>query len=160
MPGMQEGGARVCIGNSKAILSRSQKICGHHLTRIGLGVSQIAMKTADVAGDVSHGCHTCWSFTSATSPTRLGRCRTTGLCRPDRRPERYPYLASRGPTYLENSHANRTWNPASHQTACEPRGRSSNAHYLKKLCRCRRSYVFPSAALAAASTFCFANGIS
>jgi hypothetical protein len=30
----------------------------------------------------------------------------------------YPYVALRCPTYLENSHANHTWNPQSHQTAC------------------------------------------
>jgi len=30
----------------------------------------------------------------------------------------YPYVALRGPTYHENSHANHTWHPQSHQTAC------------------------------------------
>jgi hypothetical protein len=30
----------------------------------------------------------------------------------------YPYVALRGLTYRENSHANHTWHPHSHQTAC------------------------------------------
>jgi hypothetical protein len=30
----------------------------------------------------------------------------------------YPQVALRGPTYRENSHANHTWHPKSHQTAC------------------------------------------
>ena len=30
----------------------------------------------------------------------------------------YPYVALRGPTYRENSHASHTWHPQSHQTAC------------------------------------------
>ena len=30
----------------------------------------------------------------------------------------YPYLALRGPTYRENSHANHTWHQHSHQIAC------------------------------------------
>jgi hypothetical protein len=30
----------------------------------------------------------------------------------------YPHVALRGPTYHENSHANHTWHPPSHQTAC------------------------------------------
>ena len=30
----------------------------------------------------------------------------------------YPYVALRGPTYRENSHANHTWHPPSHKTAC------------------------------------------
>ena len=30
----------------------------------------------------------------------------------------YPYVALRCPTYRENSHANHTWHPPSHQTAC------------------------------------------
>jgi hypothetical protein len=30
----------------------------------------------------------------------------------------YPYVALRGPTYRENSHANHTWHQHSHQTAC------------------------------------------
>ena len=36
-----------------------------------------------------------------------------GLCAP-----MYPYVAVRGPTYRENSHANHTWNPQLHRTAC------------------------------------------
>ena len=30
----------------------------------------------------------------------------------------YPYVALRGPTYRENSHANHTWHQSSHQIAC------------------------------------------
>jgi hypothetical protein len=30
----------------------------------------------------------------------------------------YPYVALRGPTYREISHANHTWHQQSHQTAC------------------------------------------
>ena len=30
----------------------------------------------------------------------------------------YPYVALRGPTYRENSHANHTWRQHSHKTAC------------------------------------------
>jgi hypothetical protein len=30
----------------------------------------------------------------------------------------YPYIALRGPTFRENSHANHTWHQHSHQTAC------------------------------------------
>jgi hypothetical protein len=37
---------------------------------------------------------------------------------PEVRTSVYPYVALRGPTYRENSHANHTWHPQSHQTAC------------------------------------------
>jgi hypothetical protein len=30
----------------------------------------------------------------------------------------YPYVALRGPTYRENSHANHTWHPQSHEIHC------------------------------------------
>jgi len=35
---------------------------------------------------------------------------------PGSRSSMYPYVASRGPTYRENSHANHTWQSPSHQT--------------------------------------------
>src|SRR6266404_78802 len=34
------------------------------------------------------------------------------------RTSRYPYIALRGPTYRENSHANHTWHLQSQQTSC------------------------------------------
>jgi hypothetical protein len=37
---------------------------------------------------------------------------------PEVRTSVYPYVALRGPTYRENSHANHTWQWHSHETAC------------------------------------------
>jgi len=37
---------------------------------------------------------------------------------PGSRISMYPYVALRGPTYRENSHASHTWHQHAHQTAC------------------------------------------
>jgi hypothetical protein len=60
-----------------------------------------------------------WVVISTWRPSELaGQRPTTERLKPRTSHTDYPYVALRGPTYRENSHANHTWHPQSHQSAC------------------------------------------
>jgi hypothetical protein len=115
---MQEGGIRVSIGISRAILSRSQEKSGHHLTRIGVGTRDASAyrrvgRLRVLAGKHGWPKH-CPELSGSTYKPRGGRQRRLA----HKKARQLPSVSLRGPKYRENSHANHTWHLSLRKTAC------------------------------------------